>query len=104
MKKLIVVLMVLSLATLLYAVTVSEKVNVDKSVDIIISYTEDEYTMFSFDKTTSADWLLNAITINLKDKLRYETTLPSVQTPEEITVDLLKKAKKIKLEKDANQM
>jgi len=104
MKKLIVVLMVLSLATPLYAVTVSEKVNVDKSVDITISYTEDEYTMFSFDKTTSADWLLNAITINLKDKLRYETTLPSVQTPEEITVDLLKKAKKIKLEKDANQM
>ena len=96
--------MVLSLATPLYAVTVSEKVNVDKSVDITISYTEDEYTMFSFDKTTSADWLLNAITINLKDKLRYETTLPSVQTPEEITVDLLKKAKKIKLEKDANQM
>lgn len=101
MKQLFTIFLVLGLVVPCLAITTEEVVNTDKSVTISITFQEDEYTMFGFDKEPVA-WITNFIYVNLRDKLRYETTLPSPKTPEEENQELLERAKKIKAEKEAS--
>jgi hypothetical protein len=64
MKKLIVMLMVLSLAIPVFAITADETKSEDTTT-ISITFTNDEYDLFSLDKGDPKEWIRNACDVNM---------------------------------------
>ena len=102
MKQLFVVLLVLGLAIPCFAITSDEVVTQDE-VTISITFTQDEYDLFSLDKGDPKEWIRNACFVNnyrRKERIK-ETLTKDIVVSEE---DILAEIEKIKLEKDANLM
>ena len=101
MKQLLAVLMVLGLAIPCFAITAEETKSGDNTT-ISITFTQDEYDLFSLDKGDPKEWIRNACEVNnsrrkerMKDKLKKD-----VEVSEEA---ILKEIEKIKAEKDKDK-
>jgi len=109
MKALITMLLILGWTVSSYAVTATEKIKADNSVEITLTFTQEEMDLFCVDKAIPKEWIRNAVEVNLNhqnsvvaDELYKELKF---QTPENKSAKIKarKDKRNIKIQKQINE-
>ena len=101
MKKLIMMLLILGFTIPSFAVT-SIETKKSNNTEITISFTKDEYDLFSLDKGDPKEWIRNACDVNMADHTqRIKADLTKDIVPSE--ADFQAKVQALQAEKIANE-
>ncbi len=67
MKILLTMFLIIGFAIPCFATTATETTNKDNSVTVSITFTRDEYNIFTLDKGDAKEWVRNACDVNVAD-------------------------------------
>ena len=95
-------LLIVCFAVSSFAVTATDEVKTNGSASITVSFTKDEYDLFTLDKGDPKEWIRNACNVNMQDhtqRIKADLTKDIIPTD----IDFKAKVKALQAEKLANE-